>query len=454
MLKRVVSFIKKHRLLRSDGRYLVALSGGADSVALLLILQELGYQVEAAHCNFCLRGDESDHDEQFVVSLCEGRGVALHRAHFDTREYASLHHVSIEMAARDLRYRYFEQLRQDLQMDGICVAHHRDDSVETVLMNLVRGTGLRGLQGIRPKNDYILRPLLGISRQDIEQFLAERHQPYVTDSTNLEADVVRNKIRLNVIPQLLAINPAATAHIQQAAEHVADALEVYDDAVARQRRDAVKEETADRLVLDLAKVHHESLLFEVLRPYGFSVDTIAIVASIATMDNKTGRVFSSADFDMVTDRGRVIVERRKELMKPLVIPEKGTYVVRDIHTTSSEENNDTQKFSVRSFDCMEDFVPTKKANLVHLDAAAISFPLTLRPVSEGDWFVPFGMTGRKLVSDFLTDRKVNLLDKRKALVACDATGAVIWLVGYRTDNRYCVSEETKAVLELSLNSKL
>ena len=329
MLKRVVSFIKKHRLLRSDGRYLVALSGGADSVALLLILQELGYQVEAAHCNFRLRGDESDRDEQFVVSLCEGRGVALHRAHFDTREYASLHHVSIEMAARDLRYRYFEQLRQDLQMDGICVAHHRDDSVETVLMNLVRGTGLRGLQGIRPKNDYILRPLLGISRQDIEQFLAERHQPYVTDSTNLEADVVRNKIRLNVIPQLLAINPAATAHIQQAAEHVADALEVYDDAVARQRRDAVKEETADRLVLDLAKVHHESLLFEVLRPYGFSVDTIAIVASIATMDNKTGRVFSSADFDMVTDRGRVIVERRKELMKPLVIPEEGTYVVRD-----------------------------------------------------------------------------------------------------------------------------
>lgn len=442
MLESVVSFIKKHRLLRRDGRYLVALSGGADSVALLLILHELGYQVEAAHCNFHLRGEESDRDEQFVISLCEGRGVALHRAHFDTREYASLHHVSIEMAARELRYRYFEQLRQDLRMDGICVAHHRDDSVETVLMNLVRGTGLRGLQGIRPKNGYILRPLLCLSRQDIEQFLKERQQSYVTDSTNLEADVVRNKIRLNVIPQLLAINPAATAHIQQAAEHVADALEVYDDAVARQRRAAVMEETADRLVLDLTKVHHESLLFEVLRPYGFSVDTIAIIASMAAIDNKTGKVFSSADYDMVVDRGRVIVERRKEQLKPMVIPEHGTYVY-----------GDSCRISIKTFASTVGFAPSKEADLVHLDGANIQFPLTLRPVCEGDWFIPFGMTGHKLISDFLTDQKVSLLDKRKALVVCDATNAVLWLVGYRTDNRFRVGEETEAVLEFSLNSK-
>lgn len=450
MLKRVESYIERHRLLQSDGRYLIALSGGADSVALLLIMQELGYQVEAAHCNFRLRGDESDRDEQFVAALCEGRGVALHRAHFDTREYAALHHVSIEMAARDLRYRYFEQLRQDLQMDGICVAHHRDDSVETVLMNLVRGTGLRGLQGIRPRNGFILRPLLCLSREDIEQYLRERQQSYVTDSTNLEADVVRNKIRLNVIPQLLDINTAAAANIQRTAEHVTDALDVYDEAIRLQRQEAVVEESADRLVLDLSKVRHESLLFEVLRPYGFPIATIA---SINTTDNRTGRVFSSADYDLVADRGRIIVERHREPMKPMVLPEEGVYVVGG-SLCSTGESGRNSKFTVRCFERTADFVPSKEAGLVHLDAAKVTFPLTLRPVREGDWFVPFGMTGHKLISDFLTDRKVNLLDKRKALVACDATGAVLWLVGYRTDNRYCICEETEAVLELSLNSKL
>ena len=432
VLKRVESYIRKHWLLRPDGRYLVALSGGADSVTLLLVLQELGYTVEAAHCNFHLRGKESDRDEQFVVKLCEGRGITLHRAHFDTREYAALHHVSIEMAARELRYHYFEQLRQDLQMDGICVAHHRDDSVETVLMNLVRGTGLRGLQGIRPKNGYILRPLLCVSRQDIEHFLAERQQSYVTDSTNLEADVVRNKIRLNIIPQLLDINPAASSNIQISAEHVADALTVYDEAIQSQRREAVIEERDGMLVLDMDKLTNDTVLYEILKDYGFNAVQSAAVRTT------TGKLFSAPDYDLVVDRGRLMIERREEPLKPLRIPEAGKYLL-------SDKTHITCHLSAKP----SDFAPSKEPCLVHLDADKAQFPLTLRPVCEGDWFVPFGMTGRKLISDFLTDRKVNLLDKRKALVVCDATNAVLWLVGYRTDNRFRVSEETKEVLLLS-----
>ena len=447
MLKRVESYIEEHRLLQRDGRYLVALSGGADSVALLLVLQELGYAVETAHCNFHLRGEESDRDEQFVVTLCEGRGIALHRAHFDTREYAALHHVSIEMAARELRYRYFEQLRQDLQLDGICVAHHRDDSVETVLMNLVRGTGLRGLQGIRPKNGYILRPLLCVSRQDIEHFLAERQQSFVTDSSNLKADVVRNKIRLNILPQLLDINPAASSNIQLTAEHVADALSVYDDAIQTQRREAVVEESDSRLVLDMSKLTNDTVLFEILREYGFNA------AQAAAVRTTTGKLFSAPDYDLVVDRGRLIVERREEQLKPLRIPEPGNYVISDKSQVASNklEGRYLSRITCHLSIKPSGFVPSKEPNLVHLDADKVQFPLKLRPVREGDWFVPFGMTGHKLVSDFLTDRKVNLLDKRKALVVCDATNAVLWLVGYRTDNRFRISEETKAVLELSLN---
>ena len=208
MWSKVEAYINKHKLLETSNLYLAALSGGADSVALLLLLKEGGFNVHAAHCNFRLRGAESDRDEAFCVELCRQQGVELHRAHFDTREYAAVHKVSIEMAARELRYRWFSQLREDIGASGVCVAHHRDDSVETVLLNLVRGTGLRGLTGIQPRNGDVLRPLLCVSRAEIEQYLTDRGQGYVTDSTNLEADVMRNKIRLQLIPLLKTLNPS------------------------------------------------------------------------------------------------------------------------------------------------------------------------------------------------------------------------------------------------------
>ena len=226
MWSKVSAYVKKHNLLDSNELYIVAVSGGADSVALLLLLHEHGYRVHAAHCNFHLRGDESDRDEAFCVELCEHLGVELHRVHFDTQTYADLHKVSIEMAARELRYQWFEQLRKDMGAAGICVAHHRDDSVETVLLNLVRGTGLRGLCGIQPKNGFVLRPLLCVSRAEIEAFLNEKEQGYVTDSTNLEADVQRNIVRLRVLPLLQKLNPAVADNIQRTCENLMEAQNV------------------------------------------------------------------------------------------------------------------------------------------------------------------------------------------------------------------------------------
>ena len=213
MLNKVKQFIAEKHLLKADCLYLVALSGGADSVALLLVLKELGYSIEAVHCNFHLRGEESLRDEQYCKELCERENIPLHIAHFDTKEYADLHKVSIEMAARDLRYKYFFQLKDDLQAAAICVGHHKEDSVETILINLLRGTGLSGMMGISPDANSIIRPLLSVSRQEIEQYLEERNVNYVTDSTNMIDDVVRNKIRLNIIPLLQEINPSgAHAH--------------------------------------------------------------------------------------------------------------------------------------------------------------------------------------------------------------------------------------------------
>lgn len=279
-----------------EKKYIVALSGGADSVCLLLKMLDEGRHVEAAHCNFHLRGAESDRDESFVVSLCSRLGVPLHRAHFDTREYASLHKVSIEMAARTLRYDYFEKLRIDIGAEAILVAHHRDDNVETVLMNMVRGTGIRGVAGIRPRNGHILRPLLDIGRSDIEAYLRERGETYVTDSTNLEDEATRNKFRLNVVPLLRTINPRASENIHSTSKHLAEAERIVEWAVSMAREEIITSQ-GDDLIIDVPRleafVSPEYLLNDICRDYGFSTSQIADMSE-AIREHHVGAVFSSA----------------------------------------------------------------------------------------------------------------------------------------------------------------
>lgn len=437
MWSKIGAYIKKYKLLNTNNLYLVALSGGADSVALLLLLKEHGFNVHAAHCNFHLRGVESDRDEAFCMELCQQIGIELHRAHFDTREYAELHKVSIEMAARELRYRWFEQLRQDIGAAGICVAHHRDDSAETVLLNLVRGTGLRGLTGIQPRNGYILRPLLCVSRVEIEAFLTEKGQKYVTDSTNLEADVLRNKVRLQVLPLLRELNPAVSENIQRTAENLVEAQEVLDAVVGKYK---------DSNILELSELEKygssEYIVFEWLKNYGFNGSQVRQIINA----DSGGIVHSEQGFDVLKDRTRLIVEktdvafqsRRNVTSMPskrIVVPEEGTYIL--------EENS---KFRVRKCAVYVSKVP----HIATLDAAKVRFPLTVRRVEEGDWMVPYGMTGRKLLSDLMTDLKMNVFEKRRQLVVVDAQGVIVWAVGLRTDQRAAVRESTVSVWELQI----
>ena len=232
-IEKIHDFIRHNRLMDKNKKYLVALSGGADSVSLILALKELGFDVDAVHCNFHLRGKESERDEQFCISLCKKKGIEIHIVHFNTLEYAALHKISIEMAARNLRYAYFEQLRNDICADGICVGHHREDSVETLLINLIRGTGINGLTGIAPKNGFILRPMLCVSRADIEKYLNDKGQDFVTDSTNLIDDVTRNKIRLNLMPLIRSINPSADKDIANTANRINEAAKVFNNAIEK-----------------------------------------------------------------------------------------------------------------------------------------------------------------------------------------------------------------------------
>lgn len=429
MLNKVADFIAKHQLLTHDGLHIVALSGGADSVALLRLLIDLGYRVEAAHCNFHLRGDESNRDEQFVKNLCQLHNVPLHLIHFDTAEYASIHQVSIEMAARELRYRYFEQLRQDIGADTICVAHHRDDAVETLLMNLLRGSGIHGLTGIRPSNGHIVRPLLGVSRQEIEEYLHSIGQDYVTDSTNLQPDVLRNKLRLQLIPLLEQLSPGASENIARSAFYLSEAEKVYNDGIAHNLGEnmvsAIKSSPSPLC-----------LLHEWLSPHGFNRTQIEQI--LASLDGESGREFTSPTHTLVIDRDQLVLEPVSTPMKPLIIPEPGNYRL-----------SEGKLLKIQS---TEDINISKLTDCATLDQEKILFPLTVRPVQSGDVFCPFGMEGRKLVSDFLTDRKLSILEKRRQLVVTDASGSILWLVGLRTDHRYRVTDQTTAILRLTLLS--
>lgn len=428
----IARYIERHHLLRKEGIHLVALSGGADSVALLLVLRELGYRLHAIHCNFHLRGKEADRDERFCIDLCQKLDIPLHLAHFDTLTYAQAHRVSIEMAARELRYRHFARLRKDIGALDICVAHHKDDQAETMLMNLVRGTGTRGLTGMAPRNGDIVRPMLAVNRREIEEYLREKGQDYVTDSSNLVDDVTRNKIRLKVMPLLRDINPAAIEHMARTAEYVADERDFAEEEAMKSLRQIGAEKGRIDLRLLLQKKGHNYLIFLYLSRYGFNS---AQISEILSSIDSQGRSWSSGSHECTIDRGYLLVAPKRAATKPFRIPEPGRY-----HLTAC--------WNFHVTDRTPDFKPSKDKRHATMDADKVRFPLTLRSTRPGDRFTPYGMRGNKLVSDYLTDRKRDIFQKRDQMVVTDADGHIIWLVGERVAQQCAVTDTTTRVLHV------
>lgn len=445
-LSAVGDYAQRHGLFSSTkGLYLVALSGGADSVALLRVMLSMGLRVHAMHCNFHLRGAESDRDERFCKTLCAKLGVELHLIHFDTTTYASLHHVSIEMAARDLRYAYFGNLARDLSADGICVAHHRDDCAETVLLNLIRGTGVHGLRGIQPRNGNILRPLLCVGRSDIERYLTSLLQDFVTDSTNLVNDVTRNKIRLDIMPLLEKINPNIKATIARSAEHMTEAAKIIDSSIDDSIR-AIKVDSDRYDVFSLDELKRqpspEYVLFSLLNGYGLTPLQINNVHDVVSKQTAcSGKTWKSGTHEVLLDRGLLVVAALpKESFKTMRIPETGTYII----------NADGQKLRVEKVTYNGALPLGDGHSFVCVDAGKAEFPLVLRLAATGDRFVPFGMNCSKLVSDFLTDRKRNLFDKRTQLVLTAHDNRVVWVVNERIDNRCRVTSQTISLLRITM----
>ena len=420
---KVGRFIRQKALMQRTDKLLVALSGGSDSVALLLVLLRLGYTCEAAHCNFHLRGAESCRDEEFVRRLCQRLGICLHIIHFDTNSYAREHHVSIEMAAREQRYAWFDSLMKTRQAQHVAVAHHEDDSVETFLLNLMRGTGINGLCGIRCRNGHTVRPLLCVSRHDIEHYLNSLGQDWVTDSTNLETDAMRNKIRLLLLPLMTDINPAVRQNILRTAANLDAAAAIYNNGIDEGRKRTLTDDGIDISAL-LAEPSPEALLYEMVAPLGFSAtQTTNMLHTLH--DGQSGKVFTSETHTIVRDRDKLVIRQHEE--------------------------QPTMQLHMQTIDIDDSFVIPRSRNTACLDADKLKHELCMRTWQQGDWFVPFGMKGRKLISDFLTDRKMSLADKQRQQVLCCGQD-IVWVVGLRPDNRFCISPHSKHAVIISIQS--
>ena len=390
--------------------YLIALSGGADSIALALMMKEQGVNIHALHCNFHLRGEESDRDENFVRHFCSQHSIPLEVRHFDTLASAKEHKTSIEMEARNLRYAWFAERTREMNAEAICVAHHKDDQAETLLLNLIRGTGLKGLTAMHPDRTInglrILRPLLDITKDEILEYLSSRQQDYVTDSTNLERDALRNRIRLDVIPMLRELNPNIT------------------DCLAR---------TAENVRMELDTTSEESRYHHWLAPLGFSRSQILDIYAHRPSNEalsalrSSGLTWHSATHTLLLDRGEWILRNRDELTED-TLPRLVTELLPSGTTPT-----------------LEDFTNRAQA---FIDTENIVGELVLRLSRPGDRFRPYGMKkGSKLLSDYLTDKKVPLLDKKCQLVAVDnATDNIVWVVNREIDHRYRVTPDSTHII--------
>ena len=432
-------------------KYLVALSGGADSVCLLLTLLEKGEVEAAAHCNFHLRGEESERDEAFVRQLCQERGVTLHVTHFDTLSEANRTGESIEMAARRLRYEWFAQLLAETGCDAVAVGHHQEDNAETILLNLVRGTGLQGLMGMQMWSEKqgfpIYRPLLTWTKAEILQYLQSHNQPFVTDSTNADTHYRRNSIRHEVMPLLQQMNPRVVQAINAMANNLTEVNDLCKDTIRHEAElcdlKSCEGKMAAYQQVDWEKLcankHRHALLRDWLSAYSFSETQLA--------DATKMRVGGCIE----NDKGIITRTERLFLFGPLPHPmgqQPITLPQSMGETTTTQWGNVTltaesiNRASLSSLKCAP--------NVALLDAEKMQGTLVIRPCRLGERFQPFGMRGSQLLSDYMTNRHFSRIEKALTGVIADEAG-VAWLMGERTESRFTIRANTKRVLRLTIH---
>lgn len=414
-------------------KILVACSGGLDSVVLATLLQDLNYEIGLTHCNFSLRGIESDGDEDFVIDLAEKFNVPIFTETFDTKKYAADRKQSTQMAARELRYRWFDEVRRDFGYDYIVTAHHADDDLETFLINLSRGTGLKGLTGIPKQNEYIVRPLLPFQRNEILDFARENKLYWREDSSNKKTDYLRNKLRIEAIPQLKETSKDFFSSFQKTQEHLNESRKLVKDYMILVFN-LVVTENSDGYSIHIDKLKElpntSALLYELLSPFGFS-DFVALNGLIESQSGK--KLFSETHL-LLKDRNILILKKLSaEEKKESFSIQKGKEAIEipiSLRFTEVSEMKKTDR------------------NIIFVDSNQLEYPLTLRKWKNGDVFQPFGMKGKKKLSKFFKDEKLSLIAKENVWLLCSGQN-IIWVVGMRQDENFKVTGQTDKILKIA-----
>ena len=435
MIDQFQAYINRYNLLAESDKVILALSGGIDSMVLADLLLKAKVEFVAAHCNFHLRGEESDGDEKFVRDYAERNGIQCFVKHFETEKYAAEQSISIEMAARDLRYAWFEELRQQLGYDKIAVAHHADDQAETFFINLLRGAGLNGLKGMKPQNGVIIRPLLWASREQIRKYAVENQILWREDHTNAESVYLRNKIRNQLLPAFDELHAEARQGLYKSLEHLAAENELYRELL-QEKLGQIIEYNGDiqRIPYSAFLIQHSSfqLLFEWLRQYGFNTDQCHFIYD--ALGSSVGNQYCSPTHCVVIGRNELQLSEIKAKTDDEIQIEIGEEeILSPVHLCFSRFEKDA------------DFIINKSPEVAQLDFDTLKFPLTLRHWRHGDRFHPLGMKGSKLLSDFFVDQKFTEWQKRNVWLLVAADGDILWVVGYRIDERYKVSISTKTI---------
>ena len=436
MLNRFLSFIKKHALNSEGEKWLLAVSGGMDSMVLLNLCHQAGFNISVAHCNFNLRGEESDADAKFVKDTCSRLKIPYFEKHFDTKSYASTHGISTQMAARDLRYAWFNELLSELNLDQLAVAHHAQDNLETVLLNLARGTSISGLRGMLPKSGDIIRPLLGFERDEIENFAKQEGIEWREDSSNASDNYKRNYLRHQIIPAFTELNAGFYTTFQNTLEKNLEVEKVFQEKIT-----ALKpyiEEVVDGYRFSKDQIILSGIgafqLSELLKPFGLNYEQSKEL--LVAMEGISGKTFNTSSHQLLVDREYVFITAHQTNEFESFLIEEGqgqfslsqqTYEIKRLNGDSEVDRNPSNAF---------------------LDFNKLTFPLAVRAWKEGDYFFPLGMKGKKKLSDFMIDQKIplNLKDQIRVLTSEES---IVWVIGHRIDDRFKTNEQTKEVLSIS-----